>query len=167
VIDRCTQSGMNDYIPKPFTPGELQEILIRHTGKKTDAKKVATHHFENKKGNPSADFDLTYLIQVSNHDRSFITQILQSFISNAKTTVGLIRKYLKNGDTESILQLIHKIKPSLTMIGAESARNTVILIEELKAERSSKTKIKTAARQLCDLLEKIIKDVSALDIQKV
>lgn len=167
IIDRCTDSGMNDYIPKPFTPGELQEILLRHTGKKIPGRKIISDRPENKIENTAVDFDLTYLIQVSNHDRSFITQILQSFLSNARTTSELIRKYTKAGEPEQIFQLVHKIKPSLTMIGAESSRTLANKLEDLKTEKGSKNKIKSIAKDFCDQLDLVIRGVSSLDIQKV
>ncbi len=31
--DKCIQAGMNDYLPKPFTPGELYSIVELYIGK--------------------------------------------------------------------------------------------------------------------------------------
>ena len=167
VIDRCTENGMNDYIPKPFTPGELQEVLIRHTKKQQEIKKPLSDSKPKTSIQPGADFDLTYLIQVSNHDRSFITQILQSFLSNAQATSELIRKDIKSSDHEQIFQLVHKIKPSITMIGAERARQIANSIEELRDKPGSKTKIKLAARDFCECLDRVVNGLNKLDLQKV
>ncbi|MFZ9504363.1 MAG: ATP-binding protein [Cyclobacteriaceae bacterium] len=116
IIERCTESGMNDYIPKPFTPGELQEILLRYTGKKSEAKSSLPVKSVATEKKTVTDFDLTYLIQVSNHDRSFIGQILNSFLTNAEATLLALRADLKENEIGRISSLVHKIKPSLTMI---------------------------------------------------
>ena len=166
VIDRCTESGMNDYIPKPFTPGELQEILSRYTGKKQESKAYQPK-VTKKETKVAADFDLTYLIQVSNHDRSFISQILNSFLTNAETTLQTLRADVKDGDTGRVADLVHKIKPSLTMIGAEAARQHATALENLANEKGAKTKIKVQTKEFCLLLEKTITGLRSLDLQKI
>lgn len=35
--EKCMESGMDDYIPKPFNPHQLQAILIKHIAKDTQA----------------------------------------------------------------------------------------------------------------------------------
>ena len=169
IINKCTESGMNDYIPKPFTPGELQDILMRYTGKKAPAAGTAVKTkltAQKTKSNP-VDFDLTYLIQVSNHDRSFITQILESFLENARKTLESVRGTLKNGETHSLSAVVHKIKPSLTMIGAEQARQLAMEIEELAGQANTKLKVKTLAKEFCVRLEATITGLQALDMKKI
>lgn len=167
IIDRCTDSGMNDYIPKPFTPGELQEILLRHTSANADPKKTLYKNPNRKKTENPLGYDLTYLIQVSNHDRSFISQILESFMINAHSTKDAIGQYIKSGELEKIAALVHKIKPSLTMIGAETARDVAIQIENMAHESSTKNKVKAAAKEFCQLLDRTLQGLKMLDLKKV
>jgi len=168
IINKCTESGMNDYIPKPFTPGELQAILTRYTGKKipggiTGKTKLPAQRVVS---NP-VDFDLTYLIQVSNHDRSFITQILESFLENAKKTLESVRSSIKTGDTNNLSTTVHKIKPSLTMIGAEQARQLAMEIEELSGQNNTKAKVKTLSKEFCVRLEATIAGLQSLDMKRI
>jgi len=167
IIDRCTDSGMSDYIPKPFTPGELQDVLVRYTSIKKDSKKILSKNQSRKKTENPLGYDLTYLIQVSNHDRSFISQILDSFMINAEITLSSIRELVKSGEQEKIAALVHKIKPSLTMIGAESTRDVAIQIEHLASEPNTKNKVKAASKEFCQLLEKTLLGLKLLDLKKV
>jgi DNA-binding response OmpR family regulator len=167
IIERCTESGMNDYIPKPFTPGELQEILLRYTGKKSEAKSSLPVKSVATEKKTVTDFDLTYLIQVSNHDRSFIGQILNSFLTNAEATLLALRADLKENEIGRISSLVHKIKPSLTMIGAETARQLASELENMTNEGGAKSKIKSGTKEFCSLLEKTISGLRALDLRKV
>ncbi|MFZ9982572.1 MAG: ATP-binding protein [Cyclobacteriaceae bacterium] len=168
VINKCTESGMNDYIPKPFTPGELQNILLRYKGKKSsESHSHKTKGTATKTVSNTADFDLTYLIQVSNHDRSFITQILQSFLENANKTLESVRSGLKSGETKNLASIVHKIKPSLTMIGAERPRQLAAEIEELSEQANSKGKVKGLAKEFCARLEATISGLQALDMKRI
>ncbi len=147
IIDKCTASGMNGYLPKPFTPAELGGILSRFAGAAAATEKSAG---ERTKAKPGLYFDLTYLIQVSNHDQTFIFDIVNSFLSTSQVHLGNIRKHLAEKSWAEIGQIAHKMKPSLTMIGAESARQLASEIEEKASSDSSRTAFTKLVRSFID-----------------
>ena len=149
IIDLCKKSGMNDHLPKPFSPSELLGMLSRYA----DAKSLDEKAVQKKNKLTSLrPFDLTYLIQVSNHNEEFIDQIVQSFLINAEQYILSIRAKLPQGDISSIAGAVHKLKPSLSMVGAIQAKESATRIEKLVEE-------KTGAEKLNPLIEQFINQV--------
>ena len=147
IIDKCTASGMNGYLPKPFTPAELGGILSRFAGAAAATEKRVNVRATAK---PGLYFDLTYLIQVSNHDQTFIFDIVNSFLSTSQVHLENMRKHLVDKSWAEIGQIAHKMKPSLTMIGAESARQLASEIEEKSTSNSSRTAFTKLVRSFID-----------------
>ncbi|MFM7194683.1 MAG: response regulator [Bacteroidota bacterium] len=147
IIDQCTAAGMNGYLPKPFTPAELSGILSRFAGAAAASEKKPAKSAAAKFGHP---FDLTYLIQVSNHDQTFIFDIVNSFLNSSISHLENLRKHLTDKSWEEIGVIAHKMKPSLTMIGAEEARALASHLENEAKSDSGRTAYAKAVRTFID-----------------
>ncbi|MFM7329102.1 MAG: ATP-binding protein, partial [Bacteroidota bacterium] len=147
IIDQCTAAGMNGYLPKPFTPAELSGILSRFAGAAAASEKKPAKSAAAKFGHP---FDLTYLIQVSNHDQTFIFDIVNSFLNSSISHLENLRKHLTDNSWEEIGVIAHKMKPSLTMIGAEEARALASHLENEAKSDSGRTAYAKAVRTFID-----------------
>lgn len=126
-IERCISAGMNDYLPKPFTPDDLYRKLFEEL-------KIKPQHVHAPPQNlvPSGryTYDLKYLREVSGNNREFIREMIQTFIDTIPQILGDMLESLAVQDWERISRLAHQIKPSLTLMGLDDLKNSVVFIEE-------------------------------------
>jgi len=163
MIDQCTAAGMNGYLPKPFTPAELGSILSRFG--KADARSVKKEKSRPEKG-AGLDFDLTYLVQVSNHDQTFIFDIIHSFLTTSVENLDKIRKHLEAGEFRDIATIAHKMKPSLTMLGAEKARCTAAEIEELAGNGETGNAVVKKIRSFAEMVSRTVEALEKVSVKK-
>lgn len=129
MIEKCIQSGMNDHLGKPFNPDELYAVLEKYL--KPDKKKVATLGGPSLLGRTYKVVDLSFLAKVSGNDQVFINDVVSSFLQTTPPLLEGIQEGLQAGDTKKMAQLIHRVKPSLTMIGLGKTKE---LADYLEAE---------------------------------
>lgn len=126
--DKCIESGMNDYISKPFQPETLKNKIISNMDLEGFTKKIT----RKTTAPPPSDkvIDLSYLKEMSDNDAEFITDMIQSFINQAPKDIENIWFHYSNLEYESVANLIHKIKPSITFMGIHACKDLVLEIEE-------------------------------------
>jgi HPt (histidine-containing phosphotransfer) domain-containing protein len=73
--------------------------------------------------------DLSYLEMVSDGDKEFITQVVTSFIENNKEIIEGLENGKKEENWEEMGKLIHKMKPSLEMVGLTPLKEKIIQAE--------------------------------------
>ncbi|MEP2667487.1 MAG: ATP-binding protein [Cyclobacteriaceae bacterium] len=143
-IEKCLASGMNDCIGKPFTPENLFSILVKY-GQFKAAKPESVLKKEK--------VDLTYLKKISGNDKVFVDDIINSFVRNTPAALKEIRSHLKSQNWEKMEEQVHKIKPTLTMIGMPIARESAVEIEMLTRSQNDLDALKKLAREFCNALE--------------
>lgn len=158
-IERCLAAGMNDCVPKPFTPDELFRILIKHSGEKqraTFAEVQTSQSFTN--GKP----DLTYLKKISNNNEQFIREMLETVQSTIPKILAEIQSATERRDWVKISKLVHKIKPTLTMLDLQRARDEAVLLEEYTANQKDVHSLPGRLTQFVAALEIALKELQAL-----
>lgn len=79
--------------------------------------------------------DLSYLEMVSDGDREFIEQVVESFIENNAQILVSLKEEQAAQNWVKMGQLIHKIKPSLEMVGLTPLKEKIVKAEtNLKEE---------------------------------
>ena len=68
-------------------------------------------------GKTFTNIDLSFLTRISGGDNVFVKDVISSFLETAPPIVDAIRLGLSESNSFSISQSIHKVKPSLTMLG--------------------------------------------------
>ncbi len=140
-IERCLMAGMNDCVPKPFTPEDLFRILIKY-------------HNPGAKQTPELVemVDLSYLKQVSNNNDSFIQEMIDTFIKSIPKSIDDIKTSARVRDWQQLARALHKIKPSLGMVGLNS---TKALVVELEQQAKNKTPLKSLPLQVNNLCKQL------------
>jgi PAS domain S-box-containing protein len=147
-IEECLAAGMNDWVAKPFTPEDLYKKLTRlKINKKT-------------KGRQLKNIDLSHLKSISNNDEKFIREIIQSFLKNIPETIKEIKLHRDQGDWVSLSRAVHKIKPSVTMIGMKASREKAIQVEELAKQNKDTQLLRSLVDELCTDLSNAILELS-------
>lgn len=127
-VEKCLTAGMNDYLPKPFTPEDLyhkifDELKIKPNGQiPVQAKRKAT----------STDIrhNLDYLRNVSGDNMDFIHEMVSTFLQTIPPVLEGIRLAMDQQDWSKLSRLIHQIKPSFTLMGLDALKSTIVFIEE-------------------------------------
>ncbi len=122
-VEKCLASNMDDCIPKPFTPNELLKVLLRFSKDKIPPKIKAPKTFK-------SIVDLNYLRQISNNNPKFIQEMVITFVNSMPDTLEEIKHLAKTGSWIELAKVIHKIKPSLTMMGLHHAKKMSLEIEQ-------------------------------------
>ncbi|MBA4053870.1 MAG: hypothetical protein C0490_04085 [Marivirga sp.] len=124
-VDRCIAAGMNDYLPKPFTPDDLYRKLfkeLRITPKEKAKKKQALPG--------SKLYNLDYLRSVSGDNEEFIREMVLTFTQTIPPVLVEMKVALQKKDWENLARMAHQIKPSFTLMGLNSLRSNILYIEE-------------------------------------
>jgi HPt (histidine-containing phosphotransfer) domain-containing protein len=105
--------------------------------------------------------NLDYLKSVTPGSNAFAIEIIKLFLQDIPESITVIKTELQNANFEGIYKHAHKIKPSITMVGAPAATSDAILkINELAKAESELEQITELTSYLESELEKIYADLS-------
>ncbi len=141
--EKCIDVGMNGYLSKPFHPESLFIVISKHVNQ--------TKFVEKSSNNKTKVTNLSYLNSVCDGDQDFIRDMLETFIKNTPPILTEMKNMATNAEWEEVGNLAHKLKPSITFVGLERAKELVQTIEQ-----SSKTENETKK------LEALISDLSSI-----
>lgn len=145
--EKYLQSGMNDYITKPYEEEGMISVIARllnikgnvNASNATSVKQIAEARTE-------ALFDLQKLIAIGGDNTDFLHQMLALFVSDVPESLANMNEAYAKGDFKTIKYLAHRIRPSLQNMGIVSIREESIQVEKLAAtgERSQELEIMLA-----------------------
>jgi len=150
--DRCLAAGMNESIPKPFTPEELYRVLHRYAKNLKPLQpepiitRTAVHYV-----------DLSYLEKVSNSDKTFLKEMVVALLKTIPQNLEEIETSLQQKDWPTLVKSVHRIKPSLTMMGMSKERELAATIEQ-----EAQTDVEGATRKihaLCEILRTAVNEL--------
>lgn len=152
-FERCIGAGMNDCLGKPFTPENLFSMLIRYG----QHKSIGSDQLPVKE-----KIDLTYLRKISNNNKEFVDDIVNSFVLNTPKALKQIKQLLKEANWVSMEEQVHKIKPTLTMIGMPEVREKAIEIEMLTRSQTDFESLKRLTEEFCNSVEGALTQFKAM-----
>ncbi|MEQ8425309.1 MAG: ATP-binding protein, partial [Cyclobacteriaceae bacterium] len=149
--EKCIAAGMNECIGKPFTPENLFSVLVKYgKQRRVNPKPQALPKKES--------VDLNYLKKISNNNTEFINDIINSFVLNTPKALDEIKKYIEEKNWAKMEEQVHKIKPTLTMIGMPKARESAIEIEALTRSQDDNNALVKLTLSFCANLESALKE---------
>ena len=74
--------------------------------------------------------DLSYLISICDNDKTFKIEMIETFMNDIPPMINDMNESLSHKNWEEIGALAHKIKPSFTFMGINSAKQLLIDIEK-------------------------------------
>lgn len=122
-IAKCLASGMNTYLPKPFTPEDLYQKLFIEL-------KIQASKDNGSKSNMPTLVDLSYLKKVSGNSEEFVHEMVHTFLQSVPQALHHIDESLTAKNWQAVSKLVHQIKPSLTLLGIHSLKEKAIKLEE-------------------------------------
>lgn len=139
--ERCINSGINDFLLKPYT---LDELLIKVLKNKKEKSLTPESKVLLKKETISKDtensFDLQNILKECFGEVAVLRELVRLFKQNVYEFIGATKIGLGKNDFKEISLAAHKLKASLSMFKAFQLRDIVVGIEECcKAEHEDET----------------------------
>jgi PAS domain S-box-containing protein len=151
-IEKCLTSGMNDYLPKPFTPEDLHRKIVLEL-------KIRPRENKNRVDvEQKASYDLTYLRSISNNNEEFIQEMMQTFVQTMPGVLDQMRDGLAEKNFELISRLAHQVKPSFTLLGIHDQRQTILFIEENGKAKTNISELVKVTSQFIRACEQLVID---------
>lgn len=153
---RCLNAGMDDFLSKPYSIGQLQQKISQWLPEEKNNSKNAVESGPSEKAlqndtalalNPARLHQIREL--GSSGGNALLIRILQAFLESADTYMRQIELAILNGDTNSLRQAAHALKSSSGNIGAENLSATL-----KQLELHGKTENITQARMLQENLHR-------------
>ncbi|MBA4852680.1 PAS domain S-box protein [Emticicia sp. BO119] len=123
--NRAMAVGMNDFISKPFTPnhllGTIQEYL--------NAKKVSVKEAVSTTGK-KIELNRACLNEMYGEDKEYAADMFQTFLSEVVPDFGTLKELISGQDWENLAKAVHKLKPTLAMVGLTDLEKRMLDFEE-------------------------------------
>lgn len=155
-FEKCIAAGMNDCISKPFTQEDLLQILTKYLGTKLKKKVKPQESRQNDR-----EFDLSYLIKVSDNNQEFIREIITTFLDSMPKTIEDIQIQLQRKNWTHLGKVIHKIKPSITLMGIHQLKDKIALLEHETRTNQDEQTIQGLATDVSQSLSKVIQSLQS------
>jgi PAS domain S-box-containing protein len=157
-VDKCLAAGMNDYLPKPFSPEDLYHKLFE------DLKLVPSKQSKPRpKATQKSAFDLTYLRSVSGNNENFVKEMVETFVQSIPQSLSDLQEALGQSNSEKLARVTHQIKPSLTLLGLDSLREKAVGLEG--AFKTTKLPNKSLASELKHFIAKCKEALKSLETE--
>ena len=154
-VEKCIAAGMNDYLPKPFTPEDLYQKLF-------DDLKIKPLSTELR---PAAmkvvpSYNLAYLRSVSGNNEEFIREMVLTFIQTIPQVLEDMKTAMNIQDWIKLSRLAHQIKPSFILMGLDSLRSDIVFIEENSKQETNLVEVERIANEFIDQCYSMLPELS-------
>jgi PAS domain S-box-containing protein len=156
-VEKCIAAGMNDYLPKPFTPDDLyrklfieQKISPKHRVRVKSATLTPVNQL----------YNLDYLRSVSGNNEEFIREMVLTFTQTIPPLLVEMKQALNDSDWPKLARQAHQIKPSFTLMGLTELRSNILFIEENSKASTKLDEIPQAVLNFIHQCEAVIPELS-------
>jgi signal transduction histidine kinase/CheY-like chemotaxis protein len=120
--EKCLESGMNEYLPKPIDADEL----FRMMAKLLDASGIDRSTVYSREPGPKGDaqpvfsfetIDLAYLRDLSGGDQEYEIEMADQFLHNMPEELGQLRAALATNDLAAVNKVAHNMKTTVSIMG--------------------------------------------------
>jgi PAS domain S-box-containing protein len=131
-IKRAKDSGMDDYIFKPFKPRELYNILEKYgiPSKERNLKYINESNLEIAIKAEKKYTDLNFLYEETQRESSILILLIESFLKDMEEFFEIADKEFKNKNWKALYEATHKIKPSISMFGISEMELIIHLLSQ-------------------------------------
>lgn len=151
--EQALSSGMTDYLPKPFDPNQLLELILKYTTRQTEVQVASP-----PQTSISTDsiLDRPYLEKFYGGDDSHAADMFDIFLNHTVHEVPQLRPLMEAKDWEKTRQLAHKIKPNFSMVGLTQLEKMMLNIEKMADQKENVNKLLQTLDEVENVLEKAV-----------
>lgn len=178
--EKYLKAGMDDYIPKPFQEKELylkisNLLLVKaRKGNAPALHKIAqmpiSTQVETAGEKTQAPLsmqnltvcNLTYLEELTDNDKAFMDRIVGMFLEQVPSELDRLQAGVDSQNMAEVQKIAHKIKSTVSLLGAKSMGLRLKEIEELASSSTETAKVEQLCRELVAKGQTAIKELRAL-----
>ncbi len=120
--DRCTEAGMDAFLPKPYTLQALRSMLANWLPATRKESSVRASAQGDNTNSDSTAFDARVLDTLRDLDEhggtGLAREIFGSFVRDAEADLGRVEDAITSGDSTSLGKVVHALKSSAANVGA-------------------------------------------------
>jgi signal transduction histidine kinase/CheY-like chemotaxis protein/HPt (histidine-containing phosphotransfer) domain-containing protein len=151
------ESGMDAYLPKPFTEEVLMSTILSVIRGDTSPESEDISSEEESKSAEPDQINLHNLYHISGGDEQFVKQMLVTFIESTNKGLDAMDKALVSGKLENVADLAHKMSPPCRHIGAKSLYSHLKQIEESVQNKAEIETLRSLTRESIREFESLIR----------
>jgi signal transduction histidine kinase/FixJ family two-component response regulator/HPt (histidine-containing phosphotransfer) domain-containing protein len=133
---KYTETGMNEFLSKPFTEEKLLKVIISALGGKPVSEKETKNIPKTDHSAGKEKIDLKNLYHISGGDEQFVKQMLVTFIETTGGGLAEIREAFLSGHWQTLADLSHKLLPPCRHLGALELSRLLSDIEHKAGNRT-------------------------------
>lgn len=156
--EKCLAFGMNDYISKPFKTQELMNKLYLLAG--AERSEPLPEH--NSEVQDIKLCNLAYLHRMSGGDNSFVKEMIMLFLKQMPRELELMKQAALKKDLPEVKEVAHKLKSSVSLIGAESMLARLKEIEKLVQQEDEIGNVLRLNQELTDINGRVVTELQPL-----
>lgn len=143
------KAGFSAYLAKPFSSGQLIELIVRLTGKEWQSgQKNANIQPDKPEQTEGEGYTLKHILQFTDQDRSALQKILASFVTSTREHILLLKEYLREQQQEPITLLAHKMLPMFRQMEAKEIITLLQRLEHPEKENLPAEEIKALTQEV-------------------
>ncbi len=147
--NRALKAGMNDFLAKPFSPDQLQKVLLKWL----DETNLPIH-IKNQNGNSPErrmipTVDLENLKMISRGDKAFIREMIEVFLQEIPSATDKMHSDFDEQNYIAVCDTAHRIKSNFMMLGMKKQQQMALHIEKMVRNE----------RVIADDLQQLVKDI--------
>lgn len=154
---RAFEVGMNGFLTKPISPKMLLEHLLLAIQQKDIATQLPATPSNPSPANVEKQIDFGYLLDLSNGDKHFVNNIIDTFLIETPTELEKLKGFVKKKDWGQVRETVHKMKSNFALMGMRQLQERAAKIEGLaKSEHIDTAQITSIAKELISQTNKAL-----------
>lgn len=125
--NRALDSGMDDFLTKPFSPKQLQKRLGKFLNIEVEEPEHQVNTLLTK--DEVVNIDFTYLLEMSRGDDSFIKEMIEIFLKEIPAAMNQLAEEVEQKNWTKISNISHRIKSNFMMLGMKVQQENALVIE--------------------------------------
>ncbi|MBC7722026.1 MAG: PAS domain S-box protein, partial [Pedobacter sp.] len=151
--EKCIESGMNDYIPKPFKEEELLKTIAKWLGKKVSLIKNKSN---NSIANNTQLYSLTKLTTISNGNNAFVQKMIQIFCDQTPLMLKEMMDGYNAKNWVKVGSTAHKMKPIIDNLDIYILKETIRNIEAVGEDTKEDKNLPKMLKEVTTVINKVI-----------
>ncbi len=155
---KCLESGMNGFLPKPYTENELLDTIADCIPFENGVAQKCSSA-SSTGGFSSKLYDLSFLKEVSKGNHDLLEQMIQVFIEQAPVAVKQLRSAYYCHDFSELFLIAHRMKPDIDNLDIISLKEDIRKIESMAKQKQNGEHLESLILNLGNTINQVVQEL--------